>query len=469
MLSNQQVPQCRGVHGVSEYRIDAAVDLETLQKYARPVPRYTSYPTAAHFRPNIEHNTYAEWLGALPAASKLSLYVHIPFCDTLCWFCGCTTKTIQRYSPVAKYLPVLYAEIDAVAARVGKGHTVTHLHWGGGSPNTLNPHDIRELATRLKTAFPLAKNGEFAVEIDPRGVTPEQVEAFAESGVNRVSIGVQDFSEQVQVAINRMQSYENTKYVVDLFRAHGVASINIDLIYGLPYQSVQRLDDTIAQVLTLDPERLAVFGYAHLPSRIKHQRQIPDASLPGLAERYASANLAARRLIEAGYARVGFDHFARPEDTLASQRVHRNFQGYTTDSADALIGFGASSIGRLPQGYVQNSVPLADYMRRVKEHGLSVVRGYAFTADDHIRHFTIERLMCDLAFPATELRERFGQAAAQVIAEADNLLANDEDGFLEPAKDGFRVTERGRMFVRTICAYFDAHDRPAEAQYSSGA
>ncbi|MEJ2118247.1 MAG: coproporphyrinogen III oxidase, partial [Alphaproteobacteria bacterium] len=205
-------------------------------------------------------------------------------------------------------------------------------------------------------------------------------------------------------------------------------------------------------MLTLQPDRVAIFGYAHLPSRIKHQRQIDEAALPGLAERYASANLAARRMLEAGYVRVGFDHFALPNDALATGRLHRNFQGYTTDSADALLGFGPSSIARLPQGYAQNAVPLADYTRRISEHGVSAARGYAFTRDDIIRNFTIERLMCDLAFPAEQLRARFGEEAKPILALAQDLLVSNRDGFVEPLNDGFSVTERGRMFVRTICS-----------------
>lgn len=468
MLSSHREARDGGIQG-GKGAAEAAIDPETLRKYAAPVPRYTSYPTAAHFSGSVDHEVYGAWLSALPAASNLSLYVHIPFCDTLCWFCGCTTKAVRRYSPVAAYLPVLYNEIAHVAERLGPSHRVRHLHWGGGSPNTLNAADIEALAERLTTAFPLHKDAEFAVEIDPRGLTVEQVDAFVRSGVNRVSIGVQDFSDEVQLAINRMQSFETTRFAIDLFRARGVESINIDLVYGLPHQTVARLDETLAQVISLRPDRVAVFGYAHLPSRMKHQRQIDNAALPGLAERYASANLSARRLLDAGYVRVGFDHFARPGDALSSGRVHRNFQGYTTDTADALLGFGPSSIGRLPQGYVQNAVPIADYLRRMSDHGLAVVRGYAFTPDDVMRNFTIERLMCDLAFPARELRERFGQDAAPVLEQARTLIASEKDGFIEPHGDSFRITERGRMFVRTICAHFDAHDRPGGAQYSSGA
>jgi oxygen-independent coproporphyrinogen-3 oxidase len=469
MLSNQQETRRRTPCDASASYFELPIEPEMLRKYAAPVPRYTSYPTAAHFTPEVEHETYRQWLSVLPEASQLSLYVHIPFCDTLCWFCGCNTKATQRYAPVAKYLPVLHDEITHVAELIGNSHSVTHLHWGGGSPNILNAKDIGILAEHLKSYFPLKPNAEFAVEIDPRGLREDQVEALARSGVNRVSIGVQDFSEEVQVAINRMQSYETTKHAVDLFRAHGISSINIDLIYGLPHQTVQRLDRTIAQALTLDPDRVAVFGYAHLPTRMKHQRQIPPETLPGLIDRYHSANLAACRLTEAGYVRVGFDHFAKAEDTLVNGKVHRNFQGYTADTADALIGFGPSAIGCMPQGYAQNAVPLADYTRRIQEHGLATARGYTNTPDDHIRHAVIERLMCDLVFSVSELRDRFGDAAATVIDEAELLIARNEDGLIAPTADGFYVTERGRMFVRTICTHFDAHDRPAQTQYSSGA
>lgn len=469
MLSSQREARVGGSLNGKASAEDVLIDADLLRKYAAPVPRYTSYPTAAHFRPDIDHAVYTQWLKTLPASSKLSLYVHIPFCDTLCWFCGCNTKAVRRYEPVAEYLPVLKSEIAHTAGIIGNSHKVMHLHWGGGSPNTLNAVDIEDLGASLTNAFPLADNAEFAVEVDPRGLTAEQVAAFARSGVNRVSIGVQDFSDEVQIAINRMQSYETTKYAVELFRAHGVQSVNIDLVYGLPHQTLARLDDTIAQVLTLRPDRVAVFGYAHIPSKMKHQRQIDDATLPGLAERYASAMLAARRMLEAGYLRVGFDHFALPGDTLVTKRLHRNFQGYTADYADALLGFGPSSISRLPQGYAQNSIPLADYTRRINEHGVSAARGYAFTPDDVMRNFTIERLMCDFVFPINELRERFGEAASPILVQAEELIANNRDGFIEPLKEGFRVTERGRMFVRTICSHFDAHDRPDNAQYSSGA
>jgi len=443
---------------------------EMLQKYAAPVPRYTSYPTAPHFSGKVGPDDYAVWLGALPEAARLSLYFHIPFCDTLCWYCGCTTKITQRYAPIAKYLKSLLVETERVGAMIDPGTSVTHIHWGGGSPSVLQPDHIRVLTRRIRDSFPVAKDAELAVEVDPRQLPEDRISAFAEAGFNRVSIGVQDFNEKVQKAINRDQSFETTKRTVDLFRAHGVRSVNIDLVYGLPYQTRDSVADTIDRVIELAPDRIALFGYAHLPARITHQRLIPDNALPDTAERFAQANRASNHLTAAGYVRVGLDHFARPHDSLAGARVHRNFQGYTTDDATALIGLGSSSIGRLPQGYVQNAVAMGDYERRINEGGLATAKGHAFTADDVVRAYTIERLMCDMRFPAADLSERFGPAASSIIAKARALANDDKDGLIEAeAGDGsFRVTEKGRLFVRTICAEFDAYLGRSEARHSAG-
>lgn len=443
---------------------------ELLKKYAAPVPRYTSYPTAPHFSGAVGPATYGEWLAALADGQRLSLYVHIPFCDQLCWYCGCTTKITQRYEPIARYLEALLAEIDTVGAKLRGRHAVEHIHWGGGSPSILSPADITRLAGRLRSAFDVPADAELAVEVDPRGLDPERVAAFAAAGVSRISIGVQDFDERVQRAINRAQSFELTKSVIDSFRAAGVASINIDLVYGLPYQTRASLDDTIQKVISLAPDRIALFGYAHLPTRITHQRLIPDESLPDAKERYAQSGRAARRLIDAGYVKIGLDHFAKPTDTLATRPVHRNFQGYTSDAAPVLIGLGASSIGRLPQGYVQNAVAMAEYERRIKDAGLATARGHAMSVDDEARAFAIERLMCDFRFPGDELVERFGPAAGPVLEDAAMLLESDHDGIVEqvPGSRDFLVGEQGRMFVRSIAACFDTYLGTREVRHSLG-
>jgi oxygen-independent coproporphyrinogen-3 oxidase len=441
---------------------------EVVKRYSAPVPRYTSYPTAPHFSPSVDAQIYAAWLDDLPAGSRLSLYLHVPYCASLCWYCGCCTKAAQRYEPVAQYLPSLYAEIAAIAQRVPADHSVAHIHWGGGSPNILSPDDIAALADAQRRHFRAAAETEFAVEIDPRGLHEVRVAAFARAGVTRVSLGVQDFDPKVQAAINRRQSFEETLYAAEMFRANGIGAINVDLVYGLPYQTRDGVRETVAQVLALRPDRIAVFGYAHFPTRLKHQTQIDEATLPDVLERFAQATRIGRALTRAGYIRVGLDHYAVPGDPLASGRFNRNFQGYTTDAADALIGLGASAIGRLPQGYVQNHASTADYARRVAAGGLATARGIALTESDRMRGFVIERLMCDLAFPARELRLRYGNASEEILDEAQALLAADQDKLVESDGEAFRITDRGRPFVRAIAACFDAYFDSAAARHAPG-
>src|SRR5581483_1854967 len=294
------------------------------------------------------------------------------------------------------------------------------------------------------------------------------VEALASAGVTRVSIGVQDFDSTVQASIGRAQSFEATKSAIDAFRAKGIRSINIDLVYGLPHQTEASVDRTLGRVLELEPDRVAAFGYAHVPGRMKHQRLIPAEALPDTAGRYVQSSRITQRLQESGYVRVGLDHFARPTDALALLPVARNFQGYTTDRADALLGLGASAISRLPQGYVQNAVATGDYMRRVRDYGLATAKGIVLTGEDRLRAHVIERLMCDLVFSAGDVRSRFGALADPVIAEAQALIASDEEALLEATPDGFRVTERGRPFIRSICSCFDAYLGKGNTRHSLG-
>jgi oxygen-independent coproporphyrinogen-3 oxidase len=441
---------------------------EVVKRYSAPVPRYTSYPTSPHFSPSVDAQSYGAWLAELAAGSRLSLYLHIPYCASLCWYCGCCTKAVQRYEPVAEYLPSLHAEIAMVARRVPSDHSVAHIHWGGGSPNILSPGDIAALADAQRRHFRAADDMEFAVEIDPRGLDEARVVAFACAGVTRVSLGVQDFDPKVQAAINRRQSFEETHYAAETFRAHGIGAINVDLVYGLPHQTRDGVQETVEQVLALRPDRIAAFGYAHLPTRLKHQTLIDEATLPDVLERFAQATRIGRALTRAGYVRVGLDHYALPSDPLASGRFNRNFQGYTTDAADALIGLGASAIGRLPQGYVQNHASTAEYARRVAAGGLATARGIALSESDRMRGFVIERLMCDLAFPARELRLRYGSASEEILDEAQALLAADQDKLIECDGEAFRVTDRGRPFVRAIAACFDAYLDSAAARHAPG-
>ena len=439
-----------------------------VRRYSGAVPRYTSYPTAPHFSDKVGAAQCTSWLAALPEQARLSLYIHIPFCSALCWYCGCSTKVANRYEPVASYLSSLRSEIANVAARVPASHSVTHVHWGGGSPNILTPDDIPALAETTRRSFNVAEGAEFAVEIDPRGLDRERVAAFARAGVTRASIGVQDFDETVQSAINRRQSFALTQAAVEALREHGIGAINIDLVYGLPHQTRDSVEATVSKVLALEPSRIAAFGYAHLPARLKHQALIDEAALPGAVERFAQSNRLAHILGAAGYVRVGLDHYARADDPLASGPVNRNFQGYTTDAADALIGLGASAIGRLPEGYVQNCIAVPDYHRLIAEHGLATVRGFHLSDSDRMRGFVIERLMCDLAFPAAELNRRFGDAATPLLEVAQALIEADHDRLIEPDGEAFRVTERGRPFVRAIAACFDSYLGAGEARHSAG-
>lgn len=430
-------------------------------KYAAPVPRYTSYPTAPHFHAGVDSAVYRGWLQELPAGSRLSLYLHVPFCDRLCWFCGCHTKQTARYEPVARYLQSLLREIDAVAGLLDGRGVVTSVHFGGGSPSLLAPEDLEALGVRLRRLFRFAETAEISLELDPKDMDEARLDALATLGMTRASLGVQDFDPAVQAAINRFQTFEETRRIVEGVRARGAASVNLDVLYGLPLQTLDTIASTVDQVLELEPDRIALFGYAHVPWIKKHQTMIPDAQLPDLDGRFAQSQLAAARIEAAGYQRIGIDHFARPDDGMARTArdgaLKRNFQGYTVDEADALIGFGASAIGRLPQGYVQNTVATAQYERGIDEAGVSVARGFALGDEDRARAHVIEQLMCGLSFSYRDLEGRFGAAAVPVIHDARRIAHADWDGFVRADEEGFHVDESGRPFIRSVAAAFDAY------------
>ncbi|MEX3009895.1 oxygen-independent coproporphyrinogen III oxidase [Hoeflea sp. TYP-13] len=441
------------------------------EKLEKPTPRYTSYPTAPHFHQGIEADQYRNWLQSLPAGSALSLYFHIPFCDRLCWFCGCTTKQTQQYKPIERYLESLYREIATVGALAGHDSTVTALHLGGGSPTMLSPADFATLGKTIREHFNLADDAEISIEMDPNDLDEEKYDAMAAFGVTRASLGVQDFDPKVQQSINRPQTFDQTREVVEAMRKRGVGSVNLDMLYGLPYQTLETIEDTVAKIISLEPDRIALFGYAHVPWIKKHQKMIDEAALPGVAERFKQANHAAELLTANGYHRIGMDHFALQHDKLSradrNGDLNRNFQGYTTDNADALIGMGASSIGRMPQGYVQNTPSTHDYQRRVDtEGGLATVRGLELSDDDHMRGWLIERLMCDFRFSSAELVERFGQLAVTVIEEAEALANADDNGLFVRSGGTFQITESGRPYVRTIAAEFDRYLQKGTARHS---
>jgi oxygen-independent coproporphyrinogen-3 oxidase len=350
---------------------------------------------------------------------------------------------------------------------------VNAIHWGGGTPSMLGPDTLIALTDRLAGAFNCAP-AEHAIELDPRHVTVELADGLAELGITRASLGVQDVNPLVQVAIGRLQPLAMIEAAVARVRGAGIHNLNFDLIYGLPLQTAESIRKTCAHVVSMEPDRIACFGYAHLPRLKANQRRIDESKLPSQDERIEQADAMAEALVAAGYERIGIDHFAKPGDSLAcaaaSGRLHRNFQGYTSDRAETLIGLGASAIGRLPAGYVQNAVATGEYERRMRTRGLATAKGRALTADDRVRGFAIERLMCDLRFPATELDQRFGPAAAPVLAEARAIVASDSEGLVTAEDDagGFRVTEKGRIFVRSIAACFDAYLGQGQARHSAG-
>ncbi|AMX99053.1 oxygen-independent coproporphyrinogen III oxidase [Mesorhizobium ciceri] len=434
------------------------------------VPRYTSYPTAPHFHEGVDAGAYRGWLEALGGDDEISLYVHIPYCDKLCWFCACHTKQTRHYEPVTTYLRSLHAEIATVASLVAGMGRVRTIHFGGGSPTMLKPEDMVALATVLRNSFTFLPGAKISVEIEPNDMNEARLDALAEIGMTRASLGVQDFDPKVQKAINREQTFLQTKTVVDGVRSRGVESVNLDLLYGLPHQTREGVLSTVMQALTLAPDRIALFGYAHVPWFKKHQTMIDEAWLPGPEERLAQSQLAARVILDQGYEAIGLDHFAKPNDALAlaarAGTLRRNFQGYTEDRCETLIGLGPSSISQFKQGYVQNMPTTAEYSRMVDQGGLASVRGILFSNDDRARGWIIERLMCDFGFSAVDLVERFGKAGQKLLLRSSTVALDNPVRLLELDGDRFVVPVESRPFVRSVAAKFDKYLESGKARHS---
>ena len=435
---------------------------ELLARYADArLPRYTSYPTAPNFSDEVGEANYRSWLAALPPGSA-SLYMHVPFCRAMCWYCGCHTTVAAREAPVTRYLQSLTEETKLVARYVRGLRTISHLHFGGGTPTMMSPVQMRSLMGELRSRFAFEGDAEVAIEVDPRTLSEDMAQALGGCGFNRASLGVQSFDGCVQSAINRVQSFEQVRDAMSLLRANGIRHINFDLVYGLPNQTLQSCLETVEQAAVLRPDRLAVFGYAHVPTFKPHQRKIDETSLPDSDARFTSSRAMARTLVNAGYAEIGLDHFALPSDPLARAakegRLHRNFQGYTTDEAEILIGLGASSISRMPHGFVQNQVGIPEYQRLVAAGKLPIARGYRFAGQDRLRASLIERLMCDNKVDVVNICQPFGVDPAPLLAAAplDPYLA---DGLIEIEKGMLTVRPHARPLVRTIAAAFDEHLR----------
>jgi len=436
----------------------------------RTVPRYTSYPTVPHFANDVGSKRYSSWLEALDPHEPVSLYLHVPFCRQLCWYCGCNMKLASRPEPVAAYAETLRKEIALASAALPRRLKVKHLHWGGGTPTALEPADLARAMACVREHFDFTSDAEIAIESDPRTLTAEMIRTIGRLGFNRASFGVQEFDPTVQKAINRIQPPDMVRDAVDGLRQENVAAINFDLIYGLPHQTVETLTRTIAQAAEMCPDRIALFGYAHVPWMAKKQRLIATEALPGASERIAQAKAAEEALVAAGYQAIGLDHFALPSDPLAiaarTGHLRRNFQGYTTDTADTLIGFGSTSIGRTPSGFVQNLAETGAWARAVEAGVLPVGKGHAFTGQDALRGAVIEALMCFGHADIAEISRRFGAAPDWWAFERDALRAFEADGIVRVDGSLVQVTPGGLPVVRTVAAVFDAYFTEAPARHS---
>ena len=434
------------------------------------LPRYTSYPTAPHFSPAIGEESYRSWLKSVPVQQPASIYLHVPFCRSMCWYCGCHTSVTKRDDPIVTYVAGLRTEAHLVAETIGQRIPISHVHFGGGTPTIMSPEAFVDLVGALRYSFFVFPDAEIAVEIDPRTLTEPMTEALGYCGVNRASLGVQSFDPAVQQAINRLQSFEQTAASVERLRQVGVGRINFDLLYGLPLQTVDSCLDTVAKCVELRPDRFSVFGYAHIPSFKKHQRKIAEDSLPDSIERHLQSETIAEALLDAGYVRIGLDHFALPGDSLAiakqDGRLKRNFQGYTDDSADTLIGLGASAIGRTSQGFVQNAVPTRDYLARISEDRLATVKGYAFTEEDRFRADIIERIMCDLAVDLPLVSRLHGRDLRSAILDRLRIESLIADGAVTMVDHRLSIRDGAEFLVRSVASAFDAHLPHSAATHS---
>lgn len=438
---------------------DTAALLSALIAQYRQVPRYTSYPTAPHFRPADDEARWPGWLAAVPDGTPLSLYLHVPYCRTMCWYCGCATQVAKGDDAVKHYVDALLAEIALAAQYLPPQARIAHIHWGGGTPTIIGSAGLQRVTDRLAGLFSFDAEIEIAVEVDPRRFDADLAQAFAGCGVNRTSLGVQSFDPVVQQAINRIQPLEDVRRTLDLLRNVGLTSVNFDILYGLPQQDEASLADTVEKALALYPERLALFGYAHVPWMRAHQKRIDAAALPDRDLRIRQFLLAEQMLNQAGYASIGLDHFARPGDQLAiaadKGRLHRNFQGYTTDSAGTLIGFGASAISQLPQGYATNLRGVAAWRRKVIRGELPIERMLTLTAEDRMRGAVIEQLMCNLRVDLDAVAVSFGLPAQPLYADLAVLQPIAEAGLINMDAGHITVQPQARLLLRQICSAFD--------------
>lgn len=447
---------------------------ELLQRYNQAGPRYTSYPPATEFHPGIGDQVYRSWVSQSneePIPKSLSLYFHIPFCSSICYYCACNKVITKNKDRAADYLVDLFHEIDIQAGLFDSDRLVEQLHWGGGTPGFLSQQQMQQLMDKIRTSFRLADDdrADFSIEIDPRVVDKGGINLLRRLGFNRISIGVQDFDEKVQKAVNRIQPSDITAAVIKDARRAGFKSINLDLIYGLPHQSLQSFAGTLDKVIDLVPDRIALYNYAHLPQRFPPQRRIQVEDLPAAEEKIAILGSAIERLTAAGYDYIGMDHFALPTDALAiAQRsggLHRNFQGYTTKAHCDLVGFGVSALSQIGDHFSQNSSDLEDYHQQLSENKIPVVRGYCSSLDDRLRRDIIQSLICHFRLDIPRIEQTWGISFKRYFAtELKNLAKMRDDGLIELDRDKICVLTTGRLLIRNICMVFDRYNQQDTTQ-----
>ncbi|WIY27202.1 oxygen-independent coproporphyrinogen III oxidase [Parasedimentitalea psychrophila] len=444
--------------------------LAKLGLFDAKVPRYTSYPTAPQFRNDVTPERYSDWISKIKPHSSISLYIHVPFCRRLCWFCACRTQGTQSDSPVRAYLEVLKAEIKMLGHILPEGVTLSRLHWGGGTPTLLTPDMMTDLAGAVAEIAPFAPQAEFSVEIDPNEIDEPRLDALAAAGMNRASVGVQDFDPEIQQTIGRIQSYELTRDAIEMIRARGIHSLNADILYGLPHQTQTRMAESVQKLLSLNPDRVALYGYAHVPWIAKRQQMIPTDALPTPQERLQLYETARKLFLADQYAEIGIDHFATPSDGLTTAQtlgqLKRNFQGYTDDQSEVLIGVGASSISRFPQGYAQNAPATSVHTKAIRAGSFSIARGHAFQGEDKLRARLIEALMCDFRIETDEIVADFDITPA-ALHQMFTAVAEKFPDALQVLPDGLYIPELSRPLTRMIARDFDAYDDTSKAKHSS--
>jgi oxygen-independent coproporphyrinogen-3 oxidase len=446
-------------------RAFTTIDVGLLKKYDKPGPRYTSYPTAPLFSPAFTAGDFRNEIVATNdsgASPDLSLYFHFPFCDTLCYFCGCTMLVTRDRKRIEEYNGYLQKEMALVAPLIAPHRRATQLHWGGGTPTHLSPDQIVSIAKAIRSAFHVAPDAETSVEVDPRELDREHLEALREAGFNRMSMGIQDFDHHVQVAVNRVQPAEVSHQVYTWARELGFMSINVDLMYGLPFQTLNSFAQTIRTIVGYDPNRIAVFNYAHVPWLKPHQKLIRTEDLPSPELKLDMLKMTIEMLTESGYEYIGMDHFAKPDDELARARtartLYRNFQGYSTRAGADLYGFGMSSISHFQNIYAQNTKNLPEYYKALDAGRHATHVGYRMTDDDHVRKYVIMRLMCDLELDFASVERRFGITFGEEFAAAlEQLKPLASDGLVELSETGIRIVGPGRLLLRNIAMCFDAY------------